>query len=169
MTESLMATYNFIVHPIINYAAPVWFTQVSSYHLDKLEVIQNRALRIATCCHQKASVSHIKAETGVLPRLHTMNCAHNSSMKELSTSPPPPSSPRPLRATLQAPYHWTLRGLRVDDHNAPTIFYRVVQWEGSYPLARRLRMIGDILTSQAPKYNMELSSFPSQKSKISEC
>ena len=101
MTESLMATYKVIVHPIINYAAPVWFTQVSSYHLDKLEVIQNRALRITTCCHQKAS--HIRAETGVLPRLHTMNCAHNSSMKELSTSPPPPFVPSSPQGNTPGP------------------------------------------------------------------
>ena len=50
-TETLVATYKAIVHPILNYAAPIWFTQVSSTHLDKLEVIQNKALRIATGCH----------------------------------------------------------------------------------------------------------------------
>ena len=37
-TEALVATYKAIVRPILNYAASIWFTQVSSTHLDKLEV-----------------------------------------------------------------------------------------------------------------------------------
>ena len=53
MTETLVATYKAIVRPILNYAAPIWFTQVSSSHLVKLEVIRNKALRIATNCHQR--------------------------------------------------------------------------------------------------------------------
>ena len=43
-TETLETTYNAIVHPILNYAARNWFTQVSSLHLGKPEVIQNKAL-----------------------------------------------------------------------------------------------------------------------------
>ena len=63
------------MRPILNYAAPIWFTQVSSSHLDKLEVIQNKALRVATGCHQKAGASHLRAETGVLPlRAHLELC-----------------------------------------------------------------------------------------------
>ena len=66
-TETSVATYKAIVRPILNYAAPICFTQISSTHLDKLEVIQNKALRIATGCHQKSAASHLRAETGVLP------------------------------------------------------------------------------------------------------
>ena len=51
-TKTLVATYKAIVRPIFNYASPIWFTQVPSSHLDKLEVIHNKALRIATGCHQ---------------------------------------------------------------------------------------------------------------------
>ena len=43
-TETIVSTYKAIVRPILN----IWFTQVSSSHLEKLEVIQNKALRIAT-------------------------------------------------------------------------------------------------------------------------
>ena len=52
-TETLVATYKAIVRTILNYTAPIWFTQVSSSHLVKLEVIQNKAQRIATGCHQQ--------------------------------------------------------------------------------------------------------------------
>ena len=111
-TETLEATYKAIVRPILNYAAPIWFTQVSSTHLDKLEVIQNKALRIATGCHHKAMVSHLRAETGVIPlRAHLELCCqqfYTSALQPLHpshlivTSPP---DPRPLRATVQASYH----------------------------------------------------------------
>ena len=40
-----------------------------------LEVIQNKTLRIATGCHQKATVSHLRAESGFLPlRMHLELC-----------------------------------------------------------------------------------------------
>ena len=35
MTKTLAATYKAIVSPILNYAAPIWFTQVSSTHLEQ--------------------------------------------------------------------------------------------------------------------------------------
>ena len=66
-TETLVATYKAIVRPILYYAVPIWFTQVSSTHLRKLEVIQNKALRIETGCHLKTAASHIRAVTSVLP------------------------------------------------------------------------------------------------------
>ena len=75
-TKTLVATYKAIVRPMLNYAAPIWFTHVSLTHLDKLEVILNKALRIATGYHQKAAASHFRAETGVLPlRAHLELCS----------------------------------------------------------------------------------------------
>ena len=101
-TEMLVATYKAIVRPILNYAAPIWFTQISSTHLDKLEVIQNKALRISTGCHQKAASSHLRAETGALPlRADLELCCQQfyaSALQPLLpshliiTSPPTPAS-----------------------------------------------------------------------------
>ena len=45
-TETLVVIYKAIVCPIINYTATIWFTQVSSTHMDKLEMIQSKGLRI---------------------------------------------------------------------------------------------------------------------------
>ena len=104
-TKTLVATksYKAIVRPILNYAAPIWFTKLPSSHLDKLEVIQNKVLRIATGCHQKAAVSQIRAETGVLPlRAHLKLCSQQfyasalqplhrqSPNRHLPTRPPLP-------------------------------------------------------------------------------
>ena len=153
---------NAIVRAILNYAAPIWFMQVSSTHLDKLEVIQNKDLRIATSCHQKASASQLRAETGVLPmRAHLELCSQQyyaSALQPLHpshlivTSSSDSLSPRD---TLQASYHHILRGMRTrrDDPNAPPLIFGGVLEEGAYPLARcllRVQMIEEIVQYQAP-------------------
>ena len=75
-TETLVAMYKAIKLPILNYATPIWFNQVSSTHLNKLEVIQNKALRNATGCNQKATVSTLTAESRVLSlRAHLELCS----------------------------------------------------------------------------------------------
>ena len=106
LTETLVGTYEAIVCPILNYAAPTWFTKGSSSHLDKLELVQNKALRIETGYHQKAAVSYFRAETG-------------PSLSVTSSSTPLPPDPRPLRATLHASYHWTLRALWFKGDDVP--------------------------------------------------
>ena len=47
ITETLVAIYKAIVRLILNYTVPTCFTQESSTHMDKLEVIPNKGLRIA--------------------------------------------------------------------------------------------------------------------------
>ena len=106
-TETLVATYKAIVRPILNYAAPIWLTKVSSSHLDKVEVIQNQTLRVATGFHQKAAASHLRVETGVLPmRAHLKLCCqqfyvsvlqpfHPSHLIVTSSPDPPPSQDYP--------------------------------------------------------------------------
>ena len=64
------------------------------------------------------------------PPTHTSQSLHYHS----------PSDPRPVKAVLQGSYHRSLRDLRFrgDDTNVPTLIFRYVLGEGSYPLARRL-------------------------------
>ena len=75
--------------------------QVSSTHLDKLEVIQNKTLRIATGCHLKVVASHLKTETGVLPmRAHPELCSQKFYAAPSNPCTPvitlsPPQLPRP--------------------------------------------------------------------------
>ena len=72
----------------------------------KLEVIQNKALRIATGCHQKAAASHLRAEIGVLPlKSHLELCCQQFYASSLQTLHPGHlivTSPRSraIRATL---------------------------------------------------------------------
>ena len=60
---TLLITYKAIVRHILTTPLPFWFTQVSSAQLDKHEVIQNKAMRVVTSCHQKAAASHLRAVT----------------------------------------------------------------------------------------------------------
>ena len=107
-TETLVATYKAIVRPILNYAEPNWFTQVSSSHLDKLEVIHNKALRVATGCHQKAAASHLRAETGPPPEgalrtlLPSVLC-----LRPPTPSPQSPPLPPPAPSGLPSRPHTT--------------------------------------------------------------
>ena len=87
MNEALVATYKAVMRPIINYAAPSGSPNIFSAHLDKLEVIQNKALRIATGCCQKAAACDLRAETGVLPlRAHLELCS-----QQFYARPPSPT------------------------------------------------------------------------------
>ena len=162
-TETLVATYKAIVRPILDYADSIWFTQVLPSHLFKLEVIQNKARRIATFCHQKAAVSHLRSETRVLPWGRIRNCVHSSSI--LASFHPsylivtsPPIDPRPLRVTLQPSHHRVLRDLRAkgDYPNTPLIFgacwrWAVIPWkDASYEAGWLVRSPGLGYSSPGP-------------------
>ena len=92
--ETLVGTYKAIVHPILNYAATILFTKGLS-HQDKLEVVQNRALRIATGYQHKAAMSYLRAETGVLP----LHCARYSSTQQPSNLLTPVNTPPTPRSS----------------------------------------------------------------------
>ena len=65
--ETLLLTYNSIIKPILSYASPIWFPAASRSNLDKLQIIQNKALRIATGCVLKSDIQHLHSECKVLP------------------------------------------------------------------------------------------------------
>ena len=56
--ETLLMTYKAVGRSIINYAAPVWSTNLCD--------TQNEALRISTGCHRMSSVDHLHAEANML-------------------------------------------------------------------------------------------------------
>ena len=155
-TENLVAMCKAIVRPIMNYATHIWFTQVSSSHMDKLEVIQNKALRIATWCHLKASVTHLRAETVSSQWGRTWNSVPSNLMlapfnpcTAVTSSLPPLPISAPLRTTLQALFHRIPRGLRVRVVNLnapPDLSSLVVSWRSYIPrreVSNETRWLGD--------------------------
>ena len=58
-------TYNAVGRSIINYAAPVWSTNLRDTNYINIQYTQNEALRISTGCHKMSSVDHLHVETDV--------------------------------------------------------------------------------------------------------
>ena len=59
-------TYKAVGRSIINYAAPVWSTNLRDTNYRSIQYTQNEALRIATGCHKMSSVDHLHAEAKML-------------------------------------------------------------------------------------------------------
>ena len=64
---TLIATYKATVRPIIEYGSTIWSPIIKETNLNKLQVTQNTALRIATGCTSDTHIQHLHAETKVLP------------------------------------------------------------------------------------------------------
>ena len=64
--ESLLMTYKAVGRSIINYAAPVWSTNLCDTNYKKIQYIQNEALRISTGCHKMSSIDHRHVEAEML-------------------------------------------------------------------------------------------------------
>ena len=65
--ELLLITYKAMVLPILCYAAPIWFPNVSATNIGRLQRIQNEALRIVTGCHRMSNVHHLHSECRIMP------------------------------------------------------------------------------------------------------
>ena len=69
--ETLMATYNAVMRPALEYASSIW----SWTSINKLQVMQNAALRTATGCSQDTNIQHLHDETLILP-IHSKAIKH---------------------------------------------------------------------------------------------
>ena len=65
--ECLTATFKALVRPLLDYAAPVIYPNYSATSIRRLQLVQNKCLRLITGCHVNASVDHLHSESGVLP------------------------------------------------------------------------------------------------------
>ena len=65
--ETIIITYKSIVRSVLEYATQVWSPTLSDSNWEKLQVIQKKAFRIATGCHQKSSPEHLHQECKMLP------------------------------------------------------------------------------------------------------
>ena len=63
---TLLMTYETVGRLIINYAAPVWSTNLRDTNYRNIQSTQNEALRIATGCHKMYSVDHLHIEARMM-------------------------------------------------------------------------------------------------------
>ena len=82
--ETLMPTYKAVMKPALEYASSVRSPIASSTSINKLQVMQNEALRTATGCTQDTNIQHLHDETLILPiqspysyTPHNTNRKHN--------------------------------------------------------------------------------------------
>ena len=59
-------TYKAVGRSIINYAAPVWSTNLRDTNYRNIKYTHNEALWIATGCHKMSSVDHLHVEAKIL-------------------------------------------------------------------------------------------------------
>ena len=82
--ETLMATYNAVMRPALEYASFIWSPLASTTSINKLQVMHNAALRTATGCTQDTNIQHMHDETLILPiheHLHYSSTRHNTTNK----------------------------------------------------------------------------------------
>ena len=84
--ETLMATYKAVMRPALEYASSVWSPIASSTSINKLQVMQNAALRTATGCTQDTNIQHLHDETLTLP-IHEHLQLHASQYKQKTQHP----------------------------------------------------------------------------------
>ena len=81
--ETLMATYKAVLKQALEYASSIWSPLASSPSINKLQVMQNAALRTATVFPLDTNIQHLHDETLILPihehlQLHTSQYKRNT-------------------------------------------------------------------------------------------
>ena len=79
--ETLMTTYKAVMRSALEYASSIWSPLASSTNSNKLQVMQNAALRTATRCTQDTNIQHLHDETLTLP-IHEHLQLHASQYKQ---------------------------------------------------------------------------------------
>ena len=92
-TETLMATYKAVIRPALGYASSIWSPLASSTSINKLQVMQNAALRTSTECTQDINIQHLHDETVILP-IHerTYSSTRRNTNRKHNIHHPPPAS-----------------------------------------------------------------------------
>ena len=87
--ETLMDTYKAVMRQALEYASSIWSSIASSTSSNKLQVMQNAALRTATGCTQDTNIEHLHYETLTLPIYEHLQL-HASQYKQKTQHPSHP-------------------------------------------------------------------------------
>ena len=84
--ETLNITYKTITRPILEYASTIWSPNISNTNMNKLQTIQNSALRTIAGCTLDTNTNHLHTETKILPIDIHMKL-HGSQLKQQALDP----------------------------------------------------------------------------------
>ena len=96
-----MATYKAVMRPALEYASSVWSPIASSTSINKLQVMQNAALRTATGCTQDTNIQHLHDETLTTPHTRAPTAPRLTIQTENTTSHHIPYTNTQHTSTLQ--------------------------------------------------------------------
>ena len=75
--ETIIITYKATIRSILEYGTQVWSPIISDTCWERMQAVQNTALRIATGCFMMSSIPHLHRETKVMPiREHSRLLTH---------------------------------------------------------------------------------------------
>ena len=109
--ECLTLTFKSIIRPFFDYAAPIVYPNYSDTSIERLQLVQNKCLRLITGCHKAASIDHLHSESLVLPvksHLHLLSSQYlaralnPSNPSHPHVAYPPPPGHRKLKETLRS-------------------------------------------------------------------
>ena len=120
--ETLLITFQAIVRPVLEYAAPVWAPTIVDTNINRLQTVENSALRIAAGCHLMSPIEHLHSESMILPirrhiRMHTVQMQPANHLKDypgqrlLNAATP---TRRQMKATLHSRYERYISALSED-------------------------------------------------------
>ena len=84
-----MPTYRVVLRPAVEYASSIKSPLAFSTSINKLQDMQNAALRTATGCTQDTNIQHLHDEKLTLP-IHEHLQLHASQYKQKTQHPPHP-------------------------------------------------------------------------------
>ena len=90
--ETLITTYKTLLLPIIEYANTIWSPIISSTSLNRLQKIQNAALRTITGCTLDTNTQHLHSKTKILPLQNHLKL-HASQLTQKASHPTHPLYP----------------------------------------------------------------------------
>ena len=87
--ETITMTYKALKKSKLAHTASVWFPNISTSAGQMLQAVQNAAVRVATGCHQRASLDQLHAGTQLLSVVKSLEMACSQYLKSaLRTSHP---------------------------------------------------------------------------------
>ena len=81
--ETLLSTYKAVVRPHLEYASTVWSPNAAPTNINKLQIVQNAALRTVTGCTKDTPIQHLNDETSSLPFSNHLQL-HSSLLRQRS-------------------------------------------------------------------------------------
>lgn len=161
--STILVTYNALIRSLITFNTPVWFPTIATSHVQKLQTIQNHALRIATGTVKMSPINHLHNEAKQLPvdSHNSLICKqYLASAWKLShplyavvSSPGNVNRPRKMKHTLQSRFSPDIRPF-LDNGVLPDTQYKTTQ-KHLHTIAVR-----DELQSQPPQKLLNVKPTP---------